>query len=132
MLNGMREVLERTHGDAFLRRILGITIALGLVRYDDLRVALCPKGTTFKERFSVPDTSVVNMESCFDIVDSVNDAILGIPEVVVKDWFVLKVDTILLGFNVELFVHQLYLTGCSCAFATLDIITSEQELSVEV
>lgn len=111
---------------------MGITIALGLVREDGLGVTLGSKGTAFQERFAVPNASVVDVESCLDVVDGVNDAVLRVPEVVIEDWLVLEVDAVQLGFYVEVFVHIQHRSRCALALAVFDIAPAEQELSIQV
>jgi len=74
MFDSMREVLQSAHGDALLRWILGVSIALGLMRKDSLCVTFCSQSTTFQKRLCVPDTSVVDVKTGMDIVNSIYDA----------------------------------------------------------
>jgi hypothetical protein len=68
MFDLIREVSQGAHWDGFLRRILGVSIALCLEWNDHLLVSLGSKSARLKQWFLIPDTSLVNVETSFDIV----------------------------------------------------------------
>lgn len=68
MLDLIREISQRAHWDGFFRRILGISVALGLVRNDHLHVSLGSECTRLEQWFLIPDTPAVDVETSLDIV----------------------------------------------------------------
>jgi hypothetical protein len=71
VLNLIREISQCAHWDSFFRRILGVSVALGLVRNNHLLVSLGSECTRLEQWFLIPDTSAVDVETSFDIVDGV-------------------------------------------------------------
>ena len=87
MFDQVGEVSEGAHWDGLLRWILRVTVRLGLMRHDHLRVSLSSKSTGFKERLRVPNALSIDIKSSLDIVDSVDNEIERIPEVIIKQIF---------------------------------------------
>ena len=52
-----------------------------------LRVGFGTEGTRLKERLSVPDTSLVNIQSGFDIIYGVDYKVQTFPEAIIEDVF---------------------------------------------
>jgi hypothetical protein len=116
MLDLIREVSEGTHGDRFLRRVLRITIALSLVRNNHLTVSLGSEGTRLKKRLSVPDTSGVDVKSCMDVIDGVDNEVELLPEVIMEDSFSIRTNSSLIVPDIESGVHSLGNLASSCRF----------------
>ena len=79
------EVPERAHGDRFFGRVLRVSVTLGLVRDHHLGVCFSSESSRFKEGFLVPDASLVDVESGFDVVHSVYYEVEAFPERVVEN-----------------------------------------------
>jgi hypothetical protein len=110
----VREVLEGTERDPFLWGIRGVTVGLGLEGNDDLRVALGAEGSRLKEWLLVENTFRVNVFSGLEIVQSVQDAIKILPEVVVEQFLGVRGHSNFVGFDIQVWVH--FESGCSCDF----------------
>jgi hypothetical protein len=132
VLDLVREVSEGAHGDRLLRRILRVTIGCGLVRHNHLGVCFGSKSTRLKKRLLIPNALTINIETSFDVIDSIDDEIETLPEFVVESIFRLRGYESLVGCNLELWVHDLgFSTGSHCFRAT-NIWLSEKELTVKV
>lgn len=87
MLNLVGEVSQGAHWNGFLRRILGVAVALSLVRNDHLRVSFGAEGTGLEEWLFVPHTSLIDVETSLDVVDGVHNKVKSFPEIVVEGSF---------------------------------------------
>lgn len=85
MLDLIREVSKGAHRDGLLRRVLRVTISLSLVGHNHLGVGLGAEGARLEERLLVPDALRIDIKSCLDVINSVNDEVERLPEVVVKE-----------------------------------------------
>ena len=92
MFNLVGEVLQCAKRNRFLWGINNISVALGVVRDDDLGMTFCPKGSTFEERFFVPNALKIDILSGFDVVNSVNNKIQSSPEIIVEIIFGILAD----------------------------------------
>jgi hypothetical protein len=57
------------------------------VGYYHLGVCLCAQSSRLKKWLFIPNTSCVNIESCFDVIDCIHHEVKAFPEGVVKDNF---------------------------------------------
>ena len=85
MLDLIREVSKGAHRDGLLRRVLRVTISLSLVGDNHLGVGLGAEGAGLEERLLVPDALLIDIKSGLDVINSVNDEVERLPEVVVKE-----------------------------------------------
>jgi len=105
MLDQVGEVTQSAHGDTFLWRVLRVTVAKGLVGDNHLRVGLGAEGAGLEERLLVPDALLIDVESGLDVIDSVNDEVEALPELIVEGGFGRHVNIGVVGSDVELGVH---------------------------
>ena len=84
MFNLVGEVLQCAKRNRFLWGINNISVALGVVRDDDLGMAFCPKGSTFEQRFFVPYALMIDILSGAHIVNSVNHKVQSSPEIIIE------------------------------------------------
>lgn len=84
VLDLVREVSKRAHRDGLLGWILRVTVGLGLVRHDHLRVGLGAESTRLEQGLLVPDALTINVQSSLDVIDSINDEVKTFPEVVIE------------------------------------------------
>ena len=132
MLDLVGEVLESTERDAFFRRINDISVADGLMRNDDLRVAFGSQGSGFEERFLEPDALAVDVLSCLDVVDCVHHEVQVVPEIIVENMFIFRADSSFEGVELDITIHLMTNFACSLALIGTDVLSSEQKLSVQV
>ena len=85
VFNLIGEVAKGAHGDRFLRGVLRVSIALGLVRNYHLSVGLGAKGTRLKERLAVPHTLLVNIKASLNVIDGIDHVVKRFPKFVVKN-----------------------------------------------
>jgi hypothetical protein len=70
-----------------LFRILGVSIALGHMRNDHLRVSLGSQSTRLEKRLPVPCTTSINIKTSFDVIHSINYEIESLPEIIIENLF---------------------------------------------
>mmetsp|Transcript_21396 Transcript_21396/g.33092 ORF Transcript_21396/g.33092 Transcript_21396/m.33092 type:complete len:705 (+) Transcript_21396:1078-3192(+) len=132
MLDLVGEVSEGTHGDGLLRGILRVTVALGLVGDNHLRVALSSEGAGFEEGLLEPDASLIDVETGMDVVDGVHHKVEALPEVVVEEIFGVLTHASHVVLDVEGAVHAVSDIASHLGLGVADVLLAEEELSVQV
>lgn len=132
VLNLVGEVTERAHGDGLFGRILRVTVGLGLVRNDHLRVGLGAESAGLEERLAVPDALTIDVETSLNVIDGVDDEVETFPEVIVEDVLSLWSNESLMGDDLEIRVHDFSLAARCLRLGMADIGLAEEELTVQV
>ena len=132
MFNLIGEVLQGAKWNAFLRRIDDVSVADGCMRNNDLRVAFSSKSSWFEKRFFKPNALTVNILSCLNIINCIDNEIKIGPEIIIENVFVFRSNSGLQGFEVDIRVHFLSYSTSSFTFILTYVLSSEQELSVKV
>lgn len=107
MLDQVREVSQGAHGDSFLWGILRVTVTFSHEGDNHLRVSFGTKGAGLKEWLFVPNTLLINVKSGFDIVDSINNKVETLPELIVENMFSCGIHIFSVGSNIKSWVHLL-------------------------
>mmetsp|Transcript_5693 Transcript_5693/g.13777 ORF Transcript_5693/g.13777 Transcript_5693/m.13777 type:complete len:452 (-) Transcript_5693:242-1597(-) len=132
MLNLVGEILEGADGDRLLRRVAGRPVAFCQVGHDDLDVSFRSKSSAFKQRLFVVHTTLVDVESSLNVVESVADARKFLPEVVVKELLRIGSNTSLVRNDFHVGVHPLNGRSCGNRLGLLDVRVPEQKLPRKV
>ena len=74
MFDQVGEVSEGAHRNIFFLRVFGITIDLGDMWHNHLTVCLGTECSRLEQRKLKPSTSLVDILSSFNIVDSIDNA----------------------------------------------------------
>ena len=112
VLNLAGKVTKCAHRDRLLRRVLRVSVALSLVRDDHLRVGLCAKSPRLEERLGIPDAAGVDVETSLDVINSVDNEVEVLPEVVVEDILGLLRDIGLVSSHIQAVVNLFgYMAG---------------------
>ena len=130
MLDLIWEVSKGAHWNSFLWWILRITIALGLVWDDHLRVSFGSKGSRLKKRLLVPNASLIDVKSSMDVIDGVNNKVELLPEIIVENILGFWTDSGHVIFNVQIFIHSFSDLSGALRFGVSNVGLSEEELSV--
>ncbi len=77
------------------------------------------KGSTFKQWFFIPYTLIINILSCFDIIDSTHNIIQIVPEIIIEVIFIL-----LRNFKLQSFIFAIMINFFSCLASHLAFIAS--------
>jgi hypothetical protein len=80
---------------------------------DHLRVCFCAKGTRLKKWLFVPDTLLVDVESCLDVVDGIDYEVKALPEFVVENTLSRRINISSVGLNFKLGIENLRNTAGS-------------------
>mmetsp|Transcript_38460 Transcript_38460/g.96752 ORF Transcript_38460/g.96752 Transcript_38460/m.96752 type:complete len:1041 (+) Transcript_38460:293-3415(+) len=127
------EVAQRAHRDAVL--VLGVrvvTVALRLVRYDDLAVGLGAERATLQQRLLVEDATRVHVATGGHVVEGVAHAVQRVPEGVVKVVLAVGADQLLVALNVHLWIHDACRVRGAHTLLLADVLLAEEELTVQV
>lgn len=132
MLNQVGEVSQGAHWDTLLWWILRVTVALGLVRHDHLGVSFGTEGTRLKEWLLIPHALLIDIETRLDVVDSVDDEVETLPELVVESALGRWIHIGLIGLDLKFWVHFLanHAGGLRLSFG--NVLLAEEELTVQV
>jgi hypothetical protein len=84
VLNLIWEVSESAHWDGLFRGISGVSIALGDMWNDHLRVAFSSKSTRFKKWLLKPNTSLIDVKPSIHVIDGVDNEVKASPELVIE------------------------------------------------
>lgn len=130
MLNLIREVFQSAERNRFFWWVLNVSITDGIVRNNNLRVALGTESSAFEKGLFVPNTLLVDILPGFDIIDSIDDKVKSCPEVIVEKLLVFFSYSQLKLFKMTLRVHSFTYSTCSFGLIFANMLFSEQELSV--
>ena len=132
VLDLVGEVTECAHGDGLLGRILRVTVGLGLVRHNHLRVSLGAESTRLKKGLAVPDALAIDVETRLDVIDGIDDEVEAFPEIIVEDILSFFSDEGLMNSHLEIGVHDLCFAACTLRLGMTNIGLTEEELTVQV
>ena len=99
---------------------------------DHLGVCFRTKGARLKQGLLIPHTLLINVESCFDVVDGIDYEVEAQPEFVIEDNLSRLVDIGGVGLNFEVWVENLCNTAGSLRLGRANIVLSEEELAIKV
>lgn len=118
----------------FLWGISLIPIVLCQMRNDNLHMAFRTKSSTLEQWLLICNTPWININSSFDVVQSISNNSLLLEEFIRVDIFCLLANSIQSGRNMSLQVRvHLEQSGCWCAwFWLLHVLLPEQELTGQV
>jgi hypothetical protein len=125
-------VSQGAHWDGVFLWILRITVGLGLVWDDHLRVALGSQSTGFEQVLLVEDTLSIDILSSLDVVDGTEDTVEIVPEDISEDVFGVWSSSLNLSVDVQAWVDGLGDGASGDSLGLGDMLLSEQELSVQV
>jgi len=97
-----------------------------------LGVGLGTQSTRLKQRLFIPDTLAVDVESSVDVINSVDNKVKGLPELIIEDIFGVGTNSSHVAGDVEVGVHGLSNVASSLGLGVTNITLSEKELSVKV
>lgn len=132
MLDLVREQLQGADGKLFLWGIDDIVVAQGVVRDDDLGMALGPQGAAFEEGLLVPDALVVDELAGLHIVHCIYYQIGVLPELVVKNRLCVWTDFQLERLELASLVQLLADMACNLTFIPANMFLPEKELPIQI
>mmetsp|Transcript_15632 Transcript_15632/g.38521 ORF Transcript_15632/g.38521 Transcript_15632/m.38521 type:complete len:278 (-) Transcript_15632:1406-2239(-) len=132
VLDLVGEILQCTDGNRLFRRITSGTIVLGQMRNHNLSVSLGSKSSTLQHGKTVKDTSLIDVQSCLNIIQSSTNTGKFVIKVVSKQVLGISGNLFLVRSNVHVTVHGLDCVGSSGGLEVINIRIAEQELTRQV
>jgi hypothetical protein len=132
VLNLAGEVTKGTHRDSLLRRVLRVSVALSLVRDYHLWVCLGAKSARLEERLGIPDAAGVDVETSLNVINSIDNEVEVLPEVVIEDILGLLRDIGLVVSHIQIAVDFFGNVAGDMWLGVSHVVLTEQELSVKV
>lgn len=102
------------------------------MRNDHLGIGLSSKSSRLKKGLLVPDTSLIDILTSLDVVNSVDHEAQGVPEPVIKDVLSVRTHVFLEVSGSQVLVHELTNLKGGSGLGGSNVILSEEELSVQV
>ena len=76
------------------------------------------------------DTLFVDVEAGGNVVESIDDGSLGLPEIFIEDVFSFRTNLEFHGLNVHVVVHFTGSLSSNLGFRLLDVLLTEQEVNL--
>lgn len=97
---------------------------------NDLGMAFSSKSSTFKKRFFIPYTLIIDKLSGLDIINSINNKILVFPEAVIKIFFVFRANFKFDWLELTIMVYFIPNMTGHLAFIFSHMVLSKKELPI--
>ena len=132
MFDQMGEVSQGTHRNAFLFRVVRVSIGFCLVRYYQLSMSFGSQRAAFVKRLKVNYCFFINVLPGFHVIDRVDYEIQTVSELICEHMlcFLFHSNFINLGF--ETLVHLIHLCTSHFTFRFANVLLSEQKLTVKI